>query len=46
LRDLEQLAKRRDPSMVGLTIDPMMGSVRQDPRFAAILESIGEARPH
>ena len=40
LRDLAQQAARRDPSMIGIAIDPLLDSVRHDPRFAAIVKSV------
>lgn len=41
LRDLAQLAARREPSMIGIMIDPTMAAVREDPRFGPIAASVG-----
>jgi tetratricopeptide (TPR) repeat protein len=41
LHDLEQLAARRDPTVMGIEIDPVIASVRGDPRFARIVATVG-----
>jgi len=41
LRDLAQLAARRDSGMIGIMIDPTMANVREDPRFGPIAASVG-----
>jgi tetratricopeptide (TPR) repeat protein len=46
LHDLAQLAARRDPSLIGILIDPLMSSERDDPRFASIVSSVGFPLPH
>jgi tetratricopeptide (TPR) repeat protein len=43
--DLSQLAARRDRSLIGILIDPLISSERDDPRFAAIVTSIGFPPP-
>ena len=44
--DLAQLAARHDLSLIGILIDPLLSSERDDPRFAAIVASIGFPLPH
>ena len=46
LRDLAQVAARRDPEMIGILIDPLLISLHHDPRFASIAASIGLPPPH
>lgn len=41
LRDLAQLAKRHDSTIIGIMIDPTMTAVREDPRFGPIAASVG-----
>ena len=41
LRDLTQLVRDHDPAMTGLKIEPLLSSVRGDPRFAEVLDGVG-----
>jgi tetratricopeptide (TPR) repeat protein len=36
LRDLALLAQRRDPNIVGVVVDPLLTSLKKDPRYTAI----------
>ena len=41
LRDLAKLEKDHDADLIGLDIDPMMGSLRDDPRFEQVVAQVG-----
>ena len=45
LRDLEQLAARHDSSLIGMVIDSNLASLRQDPRFIAVVAKTGVPMP-
>jgi hypothetical protein len=39
--DLGQLAERRDPTMMGIIVDPTLSPLRRDRRFAQLAASVG-----
>jgi tetratricopeptide (TPR) repeat protein len=39
--DLNQLAQRRDPAMIGIVVDPTLAPLRRDRRFDELVASIG-----
>jgi tetratricopeptide (TPR) repeat protein len=39
--DLTQVAKRRDPHLIGIKMDPNLQSLHQDPRFDRLIASVG-----
>ena len=39
--DLAMLARRRDPQMVGIVVDPTLVPLREDPRFDRLVASVG-----
>jgi tetratricopeptide (TPR) repeat protein len=43
--DLNQLAQRHDPNMMGLIVDPTLAPLRRDRRFRQLLEAVGLPEP-
>jgi hypothetical protein len=43
--DLEQLAQRRDPAMMGIILDPTLSPLRHDRRFGQLVASVGLPPP-
>ncbi len=43
--DLEQLAQRRDPAMMGIILDPTLSPLRRDRRFSQLVASVGLPPP-
>lgn len=39
--DLRQLAQRRDPSLIGVILEPTLSPLRADPRFGQLIASMG-----
>jgi tetratricopeptide (TPR) repeat protein len=39
--DLAQLARRRDPQLIGIIVDPTLASLREDPRFGRLVAVVG-----
>jgi hypothetical protein len=45
--DLNQLAQRRDPALIGVVVDPTLLSLHQDRRFGELVASMGlPSLPH
>jgi tetratricopeptide (TPR) repeat protein len=43
--DLNMLAQRRDPAMIGIVVEPTLATLRQDRRFGELVTSIGLPPP-
>jgi hypothetical protein len=41
IADLNQLAQRRAPEVIGVVIDPALSSLRRDRRFSELVATIG-----